>query len=286
MVQCFVKNNKGNSSFNQIDLRLLYACKTEKEESMLPRVMHAHNDRLEVMFICEGEGLYTIGENKYSVGTGDILIYNSGIIHDEVCDPTTKIKSYCLGMDQVQVVGFDLNCIINSKVCPILKASTHFNLINGIFSTIYNELYCVNDCAEETCNYLAQALISLLLQLSNQGISIKKENKQKFGERIKSYIDKNYKNEITLASISKQLNISSYYMSHIFKEITGYAPIQYIMRRRIGEAQTLLITTKHSITVIATMVAYDNSSYFNRIFTKNVGMSPKRYRECYTKKAR
>jgi transcriptional regulator GlxA family with amidase domain len=73
-------------------------------------------------------------------------------------------------------------------------------------------------------------------------------------------------------------------MSHTFKETTGYSPIQYIMRRRIGEAQTLLITTNHSITMVANIVGYDNSSYFNKIFTKNVGMTPKRYRECYTKK--
>ncbi|MFT5874950.1 MAG: AraC-like DNA-binding protein [Clostridium sp.] len=284
MIQSFVKSNKKNISLSNIDLRLLYACKTEKSESVLPRVMHVHNDRLEIMFICEGSGLYTIGKSKYLVGTGDILIYNSGTIHDEVCDPTAKIKSYCLGIGQVQVDGFDPNCLINSEDCPILKASNHFTLVHSIFSTIYNELYCENDSAEETCHYLTKALIILLLQMSKRVIHIKKESEQKLGERIKTYIDKNYNNEITLASISEALNISLYYMSHTFKEITGYAPIEYIMRRRIGKAQTLLITTKHSITMIANMVAYDNSSYFNRIFTKNVGMSPKHYRECYTKK--
>lgn len=284
MIQCFVKKNKRNISTNNMNLRLLYACKTEKTHSVLPRVMHVHNDRLEIMFICEGTGFYTIGESKYSVGAGDILIYNSGVVHDEVSDPNAKIKSYCLGIDQVQLVGLASNCLISSQDCPVLKTSTYFTLIHSIFSTIYNELYYENDGVEETCHYLTQALIALLLQLSKQRIPIKKESEQKLGERIKNYIDQNYNNEITLSSILEALNISSYYMSHTFKEMTGYSPIQYIMRRRIGEAQTLLITTKYSITMIATMVGYDNSSYFNKIFTKSVGMSPKRYRECYIKK--
>lgn len=284
MIQCFVKRKKKDISVNNMDLKLLYACKTEKAHSVLPRVMHLHNDRLEIMLICEGEGLFTIGKSKYSVGAGDILIYNSGTIHDEVSDPNAKIKSYCLGIEQVQLPGLAPNCLINSQHCPVLKASTHFTLIHSIFSTIYNELYFENKDAEETCYYLTQALIALLLKMYKEVIPNKKENEKKLGERIKTYIDQNYNNETTLASISEALNISPDYMSHTFKETTGYSPIQYIMRRRIGEAQTLLITTNHSITMVANIVGYDNSSYFNKIFTKNVGMAPKRYRECYTKK--
>lgn len=284
MIQCFAKNNKRDFSTSNMDFRLLYGCKTEKTHSIMPRVMHVHNDRLEIMFICEGTGLYTIGQNKYSVGAGDILIYNSGVVHDEVSDPKAKIKSYCLGIDQLKLPGLNLNCLISDGDSPVLKAVTHFTLIHSIFSTIYNELYYENEGAEETCHHLTQALIGLLLQLSKQNARIKKENEQMIGERIKNYIDENYNIEITLTSISEALNISSYYMSHVFKKMTGYSPIQYIMRRRIGEAQTLLITTNHSITMIANIVGYDNSSYFNKIFTKSVGMSPKGYRECYTKK--
>ena len=283
MVQCFVKTNKKGTTISNMNLRLLYACKTEKMDSLLPRVMHVHNDRLEIMFIFQGEGVYTIGESRYSVGAGDVLIYNSGTIHDEVSDPVAKIKSYCLGIDNLQISGLAKNCLISTEKSPVLKAVAHFDLIHSIFSTIYNELYFENKGAEETSHYLTQALIALLLQISKEG-TYRERNKGRLGEQIKAYIDENYNTEITLASISKALNISADYMSHTFKKVTGYSPIQYIMRRRIGEAQTLLITTKHSITMIATMVGYNNSSYFNKIFTKNVGISPKGYRQCYIKK--
>ena len=57
--------------------------------------------------------------------------------------------------------------------------------------------------------------------------------------------------------------------------------MQYLLRRRIGEAQTLLITTDYSITTIAGMVGYETHSYFNSQFTKHVGMSPMKYRQNY-----
>ena len=101
------------------------------------------------------------------------------------------------------------------------------------------------------------------------------------GRRIKEYIDKHYMEPITLQSMGEALHISSYYLSHVFKQMSGYSPVQYLLRRRIGEAQTLLITTELSVTRIAEMVGYDSSSYFNLQFTKNVGMPPNKYRHNY-----
>ncbi len=63
---------------------------------------------------------------------------------------------------------------------------------------------------------------------------------------------------------------------------TGYSPMNYIIRRRIGEAQTLLITTKLSITEIAGMVGFSNPNNFNIQFQKQVGLSPREYRKTYT----
>ncbi|WP_375782646.1 helix-turn-helix domain-containing protein [Pectinatus brassicae] len=51
----------------------------------------------------------------------------------------------------------------------------------------------------------------------------------------------------------------------------------------MGEAQTLLIDTKKSITDIALTVGYNSQSYFNGTFVKITGMSPKKYRMLYSK---
>ncbi|WP_039807161.1 AraC family transcriptional regulator, partial [Pelosinus sp. HCF1] len=77
--------------------------------------------------------------------------------------------------------------------------------------------------------------------------------------------------------------INSYYLAHVFKDTIGYSPMRYIMRRRIGESQTLLITTRYSVTQIANIVGYDNPNHFNILFTKYVGMPPSKYRNSYTK---
>ena len=113
------------------------------------------------------------------------------------------------------------------------------------------------------------------------GISPEVDEPNILGHRVKKFIDQNYTQPITLQTIAEALNTSPYYISHVFKEMSGYSPIQYLLRRRIGEAQTLLITTDYSITEIAGMVGYDTQSYFNMQFTKHVGMPPKKFRQNY-----
>ena len=58
------------------------------------------------------------------------------------------------------------------------------------------------------------------------------------------------------------------------------------IRRRIGHAQTLLISTSYTVTQIASLVGYDNTNYFSTQFSKVVGMSPTHYRTFYSEEAK
>ncbi|MBR1696100.1 MAG: helix-turn-helix transcriptional regulator, partial [Selenomonas sp.] len=98
---------------------------------------------------------------------------------------------------------------------------------------------------------------------------------------IKAYLDNHYLEELSLSQIAAELHISPYYMSHIFKECTGGSPMQYITQLRITEAQNLLLSTKQSITDIAMQCGYNNSNYFQSVFSRLVGMPPGKYRNTW-----
>ncbi|MFY1027372.1 AraC family ligand binding domain-containing protein [Actinobacillus seminis] len=51
-----------------------------------PRVLHKHDDRLEIVFIVKGRGIHLIGDVKYHTKPDDILIFNRDIIHDEMSE--------------------------------------------------------------------------------------------------------------------------------------------------------------------------------------------------------
>jgi len=98
-------------------------------------------------------------------------------------------------------------------------------------------------------------------------------------EQAKSYIRNHFAKDISLDDVSRQVNISPYYFSKIFKEETGENFIEYLTTIRIEKAKELLINTEYSMKEICTMCGYADPNYFSRTFKKNVGLSPTEYKE-------
>ena len=57
------------------------------------------------------------------------------------------------------------------------------------------------------------------------------------------YLDEHYMEPIQLQSLGERFHISQFYLSHIFKAETGLSPMKYVMHRRIGQSQNLLMNT-------------------------------------------
>lgn len=85
--------------------------------------------------------------------------------------------------------------------------------------------------------------------------------------------------ELSLTELTNRFHVSTSHIIHMFKAQFGLPPIQYMVRRRIGEAQHLLRTTEDSAGDIAGQVGMINRNYFYRMFKRLVGVSPVRYRE-------
>ncbi len=95
---------------------------------------------------------------------------------------------------------------------------------------------------------------------------------------ITSYIHTHYSEDLSLDSIASEFFISNYYLSHVFKDVTGFTLTDYIHMTRIRNVQTMLLTTDKSITDIASACGFQSFSQFNRVFRKVVGTSPSKYR--------
>lgn len=98
-------------------------------------------------------------------------------------------------------------------------------------------------------------------------------------EAAKAYIAANFAKNITLEDVSMEVNISSYYLSRIFKENTGENFIDYLTGLRMQKAKELLSTTQYSMKEICVMSGYSDPNYFSKSFKKNVGVTPTEYRE-------
>ena len=94
-----------------------------------------------------------------------------------------------------------------------------------------------------------------------------------------AYIDKNYKNDISLEEIASHVGYSRCYFSSMFKQHMGMSPIDYISVRRIDEAMRLLRDTDLPVFKIATECGFNNAVNFCRVFKKITKKPPSVFRE-------
>lgn len=278
MIQCFVKKEYATPFGLLCMPRLFSVSRTDEKASAHPRVMHAHDDLVEIVLVRGGESRYFVGGTPYDARRGDLFIFNSRVVHDEPSGPDRPVATSSLALGGLAVPGLRENTLIGegeSPVCHLSEAQTV--RLARLYDVLYDELTAGND---DGAHHLLMAILSLVEQY-RAGADGCAATENVFAQRIKDYIGAHFAEEFSLQQMADALHVSPSYLSHACKEATGYSPLQYVLRRRIGEAQTLLITTDLPITRIAAQVGYDNPSHFNAQFAKAVGMAPRTFRREY-----
>ena len=97
--------------------------------------------------------------------------------------------------------------------------------------------------------------------------------------KVKRRIHENLADDLTVASLAEQYYVTPNYLSRLFKRVTGEGCNEYIVRKRIEQAKSLLSTTTLKVGEISIMVGYHDMNYFSLAFKKHIGVSPVRYRE-------
>lgn len=283
MIQCFIKTPLPAELAAAQQPRLVYVSKIDTRLSDLPRVMHRHDDLAELILICRGQGQYSIDGRQVKVRAGDLIIYNSSIIHDEISSPESLLAWFCVAVTGLKRPGLRSNALIPDGGRVTFPSGDLFASLRDTCELMFDQLVNQRPSSTVTTHHLLQALLSqaseVIVRAADKNDSQMPD--EPLAQRVIAHLDTHYTEPISLQELSATFNVSAYYLAHVFKDRYGYSPMQYVLRRRIGEAQSLLINSQLSITDIASYVGYDHPSHFNRQFSKYVGMPPRKYRLDY-----
>ena len=108
------------------------------------------------------------------------------------------------------------------------------------------------------------------------------QNTSTLVRRAVAYMQQHFAHNLSRQQIASAVGISQNYLSRIFQHELGISPWEYLSRYRIKQAQDLLRDTEDSITEVAAQVGFEDPAYFSRVFRKQIGHSPQRYREHIT----
>lgn len=135
--------------------------------------------------------------------------------------------------------------------------------------------------ATDTTSYaktakVIESYIRMLLHLTSNGENAVHSNPAV--ELLKGHIESYFSDDVTLGQVARIYHYNSKYLGRVFMRETGSSFKEQLNRKRIEYACKQLKNTNKSITEIATNSGFNSVTYFNRVFLKEIGVTPSEYR--------
>ena len=256
--------------------------------------LHRHEE-MELNFVenCDG-ARRIVGDSIEVLGKYDLVLVGSGLEHtwdqydcqsQSIHEITIQFPIDMLGEQFLQKnqlsslrtlfenakrgIAFELPAIMGlySKITRITQAQPGFYRMLGLLEILY-EL-----SLQKNYHLLA----------SKSFANVKNAPESRRVREVEEYIDKNYKEEIRLKTLSDIAGMTPAAFSRFFRMRTGKTVSDYMIDIRLGHAARLLVDSSNSVADICYLCGFNNISNFNRIFKKKKGCSPTAFRDNYHK---
>lgn len=188
----------------------------------------------------------------------------------EIAANVADIRRICHSI--VQISGFTFDTL------PFMAATFP--------SPLYLEQIGAIETAEDYLNFLTvlknalTGLIEQYLSLLNQKKPLTDNRQAALVSEITAFINANITdNQLSVLLIATNFDLSTAYISRIFKEVMKVTVLEYINDARIDLAKQLLVCSGQALDKIVKEIGYTDTSSFIRKFKKTVGMTPGEYRK-------
>jgi AraC-like DNA-binding protein len=271
--------NQSQSPLFREDLPYIVSANTIQNEPGYVFAHHKHAEHCEIMWVNGGVADVQIGNNTFYVNENNLLVFDQDMIHAEYSSVEEPLNCLVLAVSNIRLDNRNVNEIIGSLSSPVLMPGRYSYVINNLYNTIY--WYC--DQEEGDFTDIIQQLLNILISVIDSILKESKRSKKSMPSpslavQLRKYIDGKYAEPITLITLAEEFHFNPDYLCHIFTKEIGISPINYLVNRRIGESQFLLVSSDYSITEISKLVGYSNINHFSAVFKRKLGMSPSHFR--------
>ena len=97
-------------------------------------------------------------------------------------------------------------------------------------------------------------------------------------KRVADYIDTHLDTSLPLADLARCAGLSEGHFSRLFRTSFDMTPHQFVLRRRIARAKSLLASTPHPVLEVGVMCGFPNPQHFARVFHRMAGLAPSAFR--------
>ncbi|WP_235886322.1 AraC family transcriptional regulator [Paenibacillus cymbidii] len=231
---------------------------------------HEHECR-ELVYYESGQGQTTIGGVPFAFRGGTFALIAPRVAHDERHAADT----------QLLFIGFRLAEAAAVTASSAVYADDANGTVLQLLLQMKGEFARQQEGYAEMLNlFVGQLSIVLRRVLSGsagtgRGAS---EPPDKRLQYARNYMDEHYRQKISVDALADLSGYSYDRFRHLFKELTGLAPLQYLYDKRIAYAQALLLHSSASVSAVAAEAGFVSDAQFCSMFKRETGLTPRAFR--------
>ncbi len=225
----------------------------------------------EIEVILEDGGATHIGGKSYPIKSGNVIIGKPGQMRH------TTLPFKCLYL-HLMVDDGELDALLRS--IPEVYEPQSDAIIASLERLISAYTSPESDAGMHTASELC-ALLSNLIRDARLASGNAPDSRRRADtiERALEFMNEHFCQNITLEQIADHVYLSRIYFHKLFVAATGRTPYKYLLERRLAHAQKLLMTTDLSVGEITRECGFSSQSYFNQVFRRELGCTPKGYKK-------
>lgn len=237
-----------------------------------PRYKHRRK-RDTVYFILDGQGRITINGVVFYPRKGNmVLLPQNSVVSLYSENDTCYNKYWCEFMMHFEGVS-----LFDKITFPYMISPADPKRALELFKKL-DDLHLKTDTASA---FLIKAslleIIAMFLEDGEQNGNIVK--KDPFAEKIKSYIDKNISEDLSVGVLAGEMGFNAKYFIDVFKKSFGTTPAQYVKRVRLEAAKHELLYSDIKVLYIPDKIGYSSAQKLSKDFKAYTGFSPSEFRK-------
>lgn len=244
---------------------------------------HYHSTH-EIVYVKNGLAEFQVGGKTYEAGPGTLVFISNMEEHKTHILQGPYLRYFALlSSGQLITMAEDpLLCSVllsrSADFVHTLQVGENADQVETLFRRMAEESSSERPFQHEQTALLFKELLILCYRMAPQYFlqSIQKLNPVILD--IQRYIDEHLDEKLTVSNLAQNFFISESYLSHAFKNWTGFSPQRYLILNRLSLARELLASSGPSVEEIAARCGFSTSSHFIATFRKELGITPRQFR--------
>lgn len=229
-----------------------------------------------LIYCVDGSGWFRLRNKKYKVQPNEFFILPRNTEHAYGSDDQNPWSIYWLHYGGTLLPDFNELPAVTAAYAPIQIRGREE--IVAAFNKMYHALslgYSITNLM--FANLCVPHFLSLFIYNTQHFYESPALQSNVIDSAIQ-HMNKNLNRNLSLPELSAAYNYSTSRFSSLFKDRTGFAPIDYFLHMKVQKATQLLDFTERPVKEIAAELGFDDPYYFSRLFKKIMGHSPSDFR--------